>query len=153
MSFLILSLNDFMCSVVGMWDLHTQVLNVFGCVLLWGPTHKCRMYLDMFCCGAPLTNTECIGTCSVAGPTHKYWMNLMFSVAGPYTHKLNVFWCVLLRGPITQILNVLNVLCCGTLQKKKLMCLDVFCCGTPTHKYCCTKKDQVIQTQIERSVN
>ena len=28
--------------------------------------------------------------------------------------------------------------------------LDVFCCGTPTHKYCCTKKDQVIQTEVER---
>ncbi len=23
---------------------------------------------------------------------------------------------------------------------------DVFCCGSDTHKYCCTKKDQVIQT-------
>jgi len=27
--------------------------------------------------------------------------------------------------------------------------IDVFCWGTPTHKYCCTKKDQVIQTQVE----
>ncbi|XP_023320193.1 protein shisa-4 [Eurytemora carolleeae] len=27
--------------------------------------------------------------------------------------------------------------------------IDVFCCGSPTHKYCCTKKDQVIQTEVE----
>ena len=27
--------------------------------------------------------------------------------------------------------------------------IDVFCCGTATHKYCCTKRDQVIQTEVE----
>ena len=26
---------------------------------------------------------------------------------------------------------------------------DVFCCGTEYHKYCCTKKDQVIQSQVQ----
>jgi hypothetical protein len=27
--------------------------------------------------------------------------------------------------------------------------IDVFCCGSATHKYCCTKRDQVIQTEVE----
>jgi len=27
--------------------------------------------------------------------------------------------------------------------------IDVFCCGSSTHKYCCTKKDQVIQEEVE----
>ncbi len=26
---------------------------------------------------------------------------------------------------------------------------DVFCCGSENHKYCCTKKDQVIQAQVQ----
>jgi hypothetical protein len=26
---------------------------------------------------------------------------------------------------------------------------DVFCCGTDSHKYCCTKKDQVVQAEVE----
>ena len=26
---------------------------------------------------------------------------------------------------------------------------DVFCCGSETHKYCCTKKDQVIQSEVQ----
>ena len=26
---------------------------------------------------------------------------------------------------------------------------DVFCCGTESHKYCCTKKDQVIQSEVQ----
>ena len=26
---------------------------------------------------------------------------------------------------------------------------DVFCCGNEYHKYCCTKKDQVIQSEVE----
>ena len=25
---------------------------------------------------------------------------------------------------------------------------DVFCCGSEVHKYCCTKKDQVIQAEV-----
>jgi len=27
--------------------------------------------------------------------------------------------------------------------------VDVFCCGSSVHKYCCTKKDQVIQEELE----
>ena len=26
---------------------------------------------------------------------------------------------------------------------------DVFCCGTEIHKYCCTKKDKVIQSEVQ----
>ena len=26
---------------------------------------------------------------------------------------------------------------------------NVFCCGTQTHKYCCTKKDQMVQEDME----
>lgn len=26
---------------------------------------------------------------------------------------------------------------------------DVYCCGTDYHKYCCTKKDQVIQAEVQ----
>jgi len=26
---------------------------------------------------------------------------------------------------------------------------DVFCCGSSFHKYCCTKRDQVLQTEVE----
>lgn len=27
--------------------------------------------------------------------------------------------------------------------------VDVFCCGSPSHKYCCTKRDQVLQEEME----
>ena len=26
---------------------------------------------------------------------------------------------------------------------------DVFCCGSPSHKYCCTRRDQVLQQEME----
>jgi len=27
--------------------------------------------------------------------------------------------------------------------------INIFCCGTPDNKYCCTKKDQVVQEEVE----